>query len=179
MPVDRLKQASLDIRHETAATTRSAPTRMTLPPRLTQRNLLGMVLPHSTPEARSTRRSASRAVKIAPSAPEDYDVTPKLNAAIHTLGNNTVADLLGVSRSQPGRWSRGEEGISPDNQVAILDLDYVLSLLFRAMAPSLAAVWLVSPNAHLNGARPVDAFRVAGQRPVTDAIHAHLQGAFA
>lgn len=138
-----------------------------------------MALPHPATEAASTRRGAPRAIKIAPDAPESYDVTPKLNVAIHTLGNNTVADLLGVSRSQPGRWSRGVEGISPDNQAAILDLDYVLAQLFRAMAPPVAASWLVSPNAHLNGARPVDAFRVAGQRPVTDAIQAHLEGAFA
>ena len=138
-----------------------------------------MALPHPASEAASARRGVPRTIKVAPDAPDSYDVTPKLNAAIHTLGNNTVADLLGVSRSQPGRWSRGVEGVSPDNQAAILDLDYVLSQLFRAMAPPVAAVWLVSPNAHLNGARPVDAFRVAGQRPVTDAIQAHLQGAFA
>jgi hypothetical protein len=133
----------------------------------------------SADTAPSRPRGAPRPIKIAPDAPEDYDVTPKLNAAIHALGNNAVADLLGVSRSQPSRWSRGEEGVSPANEAAILDLDYVLSQLLRAMAPSLAGVWLVSPNAHLNGARPVDAFRVAGQRPVSDAINAHLQGAFA
>ncbi len=130
-------------------------------------------------EAPGGRRRGPRPIKVAPDAPEGYDVTPKLNTAIHALGNNTVAELLGVSRSQPGRWSRGEEGISADNEAAILDLDYVLSLLFRSMTPSLAGLWLVSPNAHLNGARPVDAFRLAGQRPVADAIQAHLQGAFA
>ena len=138
-----------------------------------------MALQYPAADAASARRGAPRAITIAPDAPENYDVTPKLNVAIHTLGNNTVAYLLGVSRSQPGRWSRGEEGISPDNQAAILDLDYVLSLLLRAMSPSLAESWLVSPNAHLNGARPIDAFRVAGQRPVADAVQAELQGAFA
>ncbi len=138
-----------------------------------------MALPHPATETATARRGAPRRITIAPGAPESYDVTPKLNVAIHTLGNNTVAYLLGVARSQPSRWSRGEEGISPDNQAAILDLDYVLSLLLRTMSPSLAESWLVSPNAHLNGARPVDAFRVAGQRPVADAVHAELQGAFA
>lgn len=118
-------------------------------------------------------------IKVRDAALDAYDVAPRLAAAISTLGNNTVAGLLGVSRSQPGRWARGEEGISPANEAAILDLDFVLSLLLRAMTPDLAGIWLVSPNDHLNGARPVDAFRLDGHRRVVDAITAYADGSYA
>lgn len=124
------------------------------------------------------RRRALSGVKVAADAGDLYDVTPKLVNAIHALGNNTVADLLGVSRSQPGRWARGQEGISPGNEAAILELDFVLSWLLQTMNAEVAAIWLVSPNAHLSGARPVDAFRLAGHRRVVDAIQAYAEGDF-
>lgn len=132
--------------------------------------------PVATTKSRLARIGA---IKVAPDAAEVYEVTPKLVSAIRVLGNNTVADLLGVSRSQPGRWARGREGIAPDNQAAILDLDFVLSVLLRSMSSSLAGIWLVSPNAFLNGARPVDAFRIEGHRRVVEAIQAYAEGAFA
>lgn len=119
------------------------------------------------------------AVTIAADAAEIYDVTPKLANAVRALGNNTVAALLGVSRSQPGRWVRGQEGISSENQAAILDLDFVLSVLLRTMSSAMAGIWLVSPNAFLNGARPVDVFRLDGHRRVVEAIQAYAEGAFA
>jgi hypothetical protein len=125
------------------------------------------------------RRPGPSKVKVAADAPAAYDVIPKLANAIHALGNNTVADLVGVSRSQPGRWARRQEGISQDNEAVILDLDFVLSLLLRTMSAELAGVWLVSPNAHLGGARPVDAFRLDGHRRVVDAIQAYAEGAYA
>ena len=127
----------------------------------------------------AVRRSGIAQIKVAPDAPAAYDVVPKLATAILALGNNTVADLLGVSRSQPGRWARRQEGIAHANEVAILDLDFVLSLLLRAMSADLAGLWLVSPNAHLGGARPVDAFRVDGHRRVVEALQAYADGAYA
>jgi hypothetical protein len=124
-------------------------------------------------------RARVAAVRIAPDSASAYDVHPKLATAILALGSNTVAELLGVSRSQPGRWARGEEGISPGNQAGIIDLDFVLSRLLRTMSARLAGIWLVSPNAHLGGARPVDAFRLAGHRLVVDAIDAYADEAYA
>ena len=135
--------------------------------------------PKTAAGAAPARRYGIAEVKIAADAPAVYEVLPKLHNAIHALGNNTVAELLGVSRSQPGRWARREEGISAENQAAILDLDFVLSLLLRTMPSGLAGIWLVSPNAHLGGARPVDAFRLAGYRQVAEAIHAYAEGAYA
>ena len=135
----------------------------------------------SEPVTRVVAKAVPRvgAIKVAPDAAEVYEVTPKLANAIRVLGNNAVADLLGVARSQPGRWARGEEGISAANQAAILDLDFVLSVLLRSMSSAMAGIWLVSPNEFLNGARPVDAFRLDGHRRVVEALHAYAEGAFA
>jgi len=38
-------------------------------------------------------------------------VQRRLEVLIAILGNNRVASLLDVSRSQPGRWRRGDEGL--------------------------------------------------------------------
>lgn len=130
------------------------------------------------PRPAAAGRPRGGRLTIARDAPERYDVLPKLATAVESLGNNTVADLLGVSASQPGRWVRRQEGISPDNQAAIIALDFVLSLLLRAMPAELAAIWLVSPNAHLGGARPADALPRYGHQRVVDAIEAYAQGAF-
>ncbi len=125
------------------------------------------------------KRSSLAEVKMSPDASDLYDVVPKLRTLVAALGNNTVANLLGVSRSQPGRWARGQEGISAENEAVILDLDFVMSLVLRAMSPELAGVWLVSPNAHLGGARPVDVLRIEGYRRVADAVQAYAEGAYA
>lgn len=125
------------------------------------------------------RRAGIAEIKVAPDASTTYDVIPKLANAVKALGNNTVADLLGVSRSQPGRWVRSQEGVSQDNEAAILDLDFVLSLLLRTMSAELAGIWLVSPNAFLGDARPIDALRIEGHRRVVEAIQAYAEGAYA
>ena len=131
------------------------------------------------PPTTRARRAVLTKVKVSADATSVYEVGPKLTNLIHVLGNNTVAELLGVSRSQPGRWARGEEGLSAENQSAILDLDFVMSMLLRTMPAGLAGIWLVSPNTHLNDARPVDAFRIGGHRRVVEAIQAYAEGAFA
>lgn len=125
------------------------------------------------------RRTGLAEVRVAASAAEAYDVRPKLANAIEALGNNAVADLLGVSRSQPGRWARGEEGISAVNQSAVIELDFVLAKLLQSMPAELAGIWLVSPNTHLGGARPIDVFLIDGHSRVVDAIRAYDEDAYA
>lgn len=93
------------------------------------------------------------------------------------LGNNTVAELLGVAKDRPGRWIRGE-GIGSVNRLALADLDALVGQLLAAFTPAQASLWLSGDNAHL-GARPIDVFRMQGSAPVIDAIAAHEQGAFA
>jgi hypothetical protein len=94
------------------------------------------------------------------------------------MGNNWVAEMLGVSRSQPSRWRTKEEGISPENARQVTDLEYVISRLLQLYSPDLARVWLVSYNAYLEG-RPVDVLHLRGALAVAPAIDAEAQGAFA
>jgi hypothetical protein len=102
----------------------------------------------------------------------------RLDRLIDELGNNRVASLLAVSRSQPSRWRSGKEGMSSENRRKLIDLDYVFGRLEQLFPPRQAEIWLNSYNAHLGG-RPIDALRLKGASPVIQAIDAEAQGAFA
>lgn len=95
------------------------------------------------------------------------------------LGSNRVADVLGVSRSQPSRWRAGAEGIAARNARAVLDLDYVVARLHQLWTPKVAAIWLESANAHLGGAVPIHVLRLRGVEDVIRAIDAEDEGAYA
>lgn len=126
------------------------------------------------PAARKRRAAAGRrAVSL------NTEVRRRLEWLISVLGSNQVADLLGVSRSQPSRWRRGAEGLAARNQRAVLDLDYVVVRLHQLWVPEVAAVWLESPNAHLGGATPVEVLRQRGAGAVIRAIDAEAEGAYA
>jgi hypothetical protein len=107
------------------------------------------------------------------------EVRRRLEWLIELLGNNRVADLLGVSRSQPSRWRRGAEGIAAHNQRALLDLDYAIVRLHQIWVPEVAAIWLESPNAHLGGATPLQVLRDRGAGALIAAIDAEADGAYA
>lgn len=125
----------------------------------------------SSPEKRDKRVAE-------PAAEYVVGVVERVDRLVQGFGNNRVADLLGVSRSQPSRWRRRLETIGPKSQRAVLDLDYVLARLLRLYPKELADLWLTSYNHHL-GARPVDVLQMEGARPVIDAIDAEEQGAYA
>ena len=117
-------------------------------------------------------------ITVRAEAPGVYTVEAKLDHAVTALGNNTVAELLGVSRSQPSRWRSGKEGMSAESRAAVTDLDYVLDRLLQLVHPKVAGIWLSSENAFLGG-RPVDVLRRRGPRAVIDAIEALAQDAYA
>lgn len=94
-------------------------------------------------------------------------------------GVTAVARLLDVSASQPSRWRQGKEQPSQAVAQRLLDLDHVVARLALLWDESLIEAWLISPNAHLGGAAPIDVLRASGAREVLDAIDAELQGAFA
>lgn len=102
----------------------------------------------------------------------------RLDRLIDRLGNNRLANLMSVSPSQPSRWRAGKEGIGPENQRRLIDLDYVFGRLEQLFTPRQAEIWLTSSNAHL-GARPIDVLRLQGVAPVIAAIDAEAEGAFA
>lgn len=114
-----------------------------------------------------------------PAAPASDDMRRRVTWLVGVLGNNRVAELLGVSRSQPSRWRSGEERVAFQNRRAVLDLEYVIARLYEIWTPEVAAIWLESSNAHLGGARPTDVLRQRGPREVIDAIDAEDEGAYA
>lgn len=118
------------------------------------------------------------ALRVAEPAGATLLLDLRLEKLIANLGNNRVAELLGVSPSQPSRWSRGDERVSPENQRSLLDLDYVMARLLQLFPKEQADVWLASHNAHL-GARPVDVLQLRGASSVVAAIDAEAQDAYA
>lgn len=124
-------------------------------------------------QVRSRRASRGKASPLA------QEVRHRLEWLSGVLGNNRVAELLGVSRSQPSRWRTGAEGLAARNERAVLDLDYVVARLHQIWTPDVAAVWLESPNAHLGGAMPLEVLRRRGVGEVIRAIDAADEGAYA
>lgn len=118
-------------------------------------------------------------LKVAAGAAELFRVDDQVERVIAVLGNNTVAQLLGVSTSQPSRWRSGKEQVSPANRAKLADLDYVLNRLLLELYPDQVAMWLTGANAHLGGARPVDVLQLRGAAAILPAIDALAVGAFA
>ena len=118
-------------------------------------------------------------VKVKLAAAELFGATPGVDRVVAALGSNTVAELLGVSRSQPSRWRSGAERMSPVNRARVVDLDHVLDRLLAELHPEEAGIWLSSPNAHLDGGRPIDVLLLRGPSRVLDAVDALAEGAFA
>jgi hypothetical protein len=102
----------------------------------------------------------------------------KLERLVEAIGNNRLAQMLMVNRSQPSRWRTGEEGIGAESARRVVDLEYVMSRLGQLYPEAVADAWLMSFNAHL-GARPVDVLRLKGAGPVVAAIDAEAEGAYA
>lgn len=94
-------------------------------------------------------------------------------------GRARLAEMLGVSASQTSRWAAGQE--RPGIQVAplLIDLEHVLARIRLVWAEPAATTWMVSHNAHLGGARPVDVLRLHGPGPVLDALDAGVWGGVA
>ena len=94
-------------------------------------------------------------------------------------GGSKVASLLGVNRSQPTQWKNGAESPSPEVGRLLIDLDYVVARASMLWASDLVIVWLSSPNAFLDNARPIDVLAERGSRDVVNALDAELAGSYA
>lgn len=106
------------------------------------------------------------------------EVRRRLDWLVSALGNNQVAELLGVNRSQPSRWRSGKEGLAADSERALLDLDYVVARLHQVWVPEVAKVWLKSSNPRLGGGTPLEALRQGAVTDVIGAIDAEYAGAY-
>lgn len=124
-----------------------------------------------------TRRRGGRSL-FAPEL-EKKRANARLENIRQVLGSDAaVAEALGVSRAQPGRWREGQE---PDieNRDRIIGLDAVLSLLTGYLAESSIPKWLHGVNAHLGNRRPISVLREGRVSDVIAAIEAEKSGAFA
>lgn len=98
---------------------------------------------------------------------------------IECYGNATkLAQVLGVTKSQPSRWKRGLERPGLEAAQRLLDLDHVLARAQLLWEPDVALTWLESPNAFLDNARPIDVALTQGAGDVLEAIDAALEGAY-
>lgn len=91
-------------------------------------------------------------------------------------GSGALADMLGVSRSQTTRWASGEERPGAESAPLLIDLEHVLARVRLIWAEPAATTWMISANAHLSGARPVDVLRLQGPGPVLEALDAGAWG---
>lgn len=91
---------------------------------------------------------------------------------------STLADLLGVSRSQPTRWRTGKESPSPQIARELVDLDHVMARASMLFTQPVALDWLGSSNSYLDGARPIDVLKTRGSAEVIAALDAAMAGAF-
>jgi uncharacterized protein (DUF2384 family) len=89
-----------------------------------------------------------------------------------------LAQALGVSPAQVGRWIRGQ-GIDPVNAERVDVLELVMASLLRLYAPSAAERWLFGLNPHLGDRRPIDLVRRGRAQELLTAISAERSGAFA
>ena len=89
-----------------------------------------------------------------------------------------LADALGVSPAQVGRWMRGQ-GIDELNAEKVEMLEVVMASLLRLFGPEAAEAWLFGFNAHLRDRRPIDAIRQGRFDEVLGAIRQERAGAFA
>lgn len=129
--------------------------------------------------ATQRRARAPVSISVSPAAVAGYAAAVPVARVVEALGNNVVADLLGVSRSQPSRWRSGQERLSPENRKRISDLDHVLDRLLLELYPDQVGLWLTGSNPHLGGARPIDVLELRGAAAILPAIDALVAGAFA
>ena len=91
-------------------------------------------------------------------------------------GGRRLAEILGVSPSQPSRWATGPERPGVRVAPALIDLEHVLARVRLVWAEPAASTWLTSANTYLNGARPADVLVLRGPGPVLDALDADTWG---
>jgi hypothetical protein len=95
-------------------------------------------------------------------------------------GIRPAAALLDVDPAQTSRWASGKSRPSPEQARLLLDMDHVMGHALLVWATDeLVRDWLTTPNAHLDGATPVEWIRHHGSAEVVDALRAEAAGAFA
>src|SRR5690349_12728276 len=128
------------------------------------------------PEKRPTRR---RRHVSPPPAPVD-PLRVKIAVVTEAFGSKAkMAEYLGVSRGQPGKWMAGVERPHEAARRQIRDFEYVWDRLTDERTPAVAQIWLNSANAFLGGATPLTWLKTRGPKEVVAAIDAEESGSYA
>lgn len=115
--------------------------------------------------------------RAAARVPADDPLSPaRVRYLTDILGGAQLATLVGVNRSQPSRWMKGEERPGPTAAPLLIDLEHVLARARLVWGASAASTWLESANAYLDGARPIDVLQLSGPAPVLAALDAETWG---
>ena len=107
-----------------------------------------------------------------------FGARERVSRAVDLLGNKLVAQILGVSPSQPSRWRSGKERVSAETLPRLIDLDYVVSRLLLFFRPEAAMSWLEGLNPFVHG-RPIDVMILKGPMAIKPALDAEEAGAYA
>ncbi len=89
-----------------------------------------------------------------------------------------IADVLGMSRSQLGRWRAGQTP-DPENAHRLAALDVVISLLSGYLEPEVIGDWLRGTNPLLGDRTPLFLLQQGRLAEVVAAIEAEQSGGFA
>jgi hypothetical protein len=163
----------------TSKTTRSAVTGRVAASTLRDPQRTGAVRTAAT-QARASSAAATRAPSSRTPELIDWKASERADFLIEAFGGvSKLADALGVSKSQPGRWRSGVERPGVTAARNLLDLDHVMGRASQVWRPDVAARWMGSSNAFLQGSRPIDVLMTRGPNDVINALDATLSGAFA
>jgi uncharacterized protein (DUF2384 family) len=122
----------------------------------------------------ATRRAAAKdSARVAADDPLSAERVRYLAAQ---FGGAQLAAIVGVSRSQPSRWIKGEERPGPVAAPLLIDLEHVLARARLVWGETAARNWLEGANAYLGGARPIDVLQLSGPAPVLEALDAETWG---
>ena len=124
----------------------------------------------------TTTRKPSAARTVTRAAADDPLSAARVRYLADILGGAQLAAVVGVNRSQPSRWMKGEERPGPTAAPMLIDLEHVIARARLIWGESAAATWLVSANSYLDGARPIDVLQISGPAPVLEALDAETWG---
>lgn len=123
--------------------------------------------------ARATTSGASPAKRV---SADDPLAAERVRYLADQFGSARLAAIIGVHRSQPTQWAKGAERPGPAAAPLLIDLEHVLARARLVWGDSAAHTWLSSPNAYLEGARPLDVLRESGPALILDALDAEAWG---
>jgi uncharacterized protein (DUF2384 family) len=109
-------------------------------------------------------------------AADDPLSASRVRYLVDIVGGAQLAAFVGVNRSQPSRWMKGEERPGPAAAPMLIDLEHVIARARLVWGDTAATTWLESANSYLDGARPIDVLQISGPAPVLEALDAETWG---